>query len=76
MGRNLVVDPESKILASVDNSELEFINVDIDLDEVKRGRAKGTAGTNRMWSQFRPEDSAIPLKIYRGAIDPKLWERA
>ena len=74
MGRSLVVDPECKILASLDDSEPDIINVDFDLDEVKRVRAEGTAGTNRMWSQFRPEDLSIPLEIYGGAIDPKLWE--
>ena len=74
MGRSLVVDPECKIQASLDDSEPDIINVDFDLDEVKRVRAEGTAGTNRMWSQFRPEDPAIPLEVYEGAIDPKLWE--
>lgn len=54
MGRSLVVDPEGKILASFDDSEPDIINVDFDLDEVKRVRAEETAGTNRMWSQFRP----------------------
>ena len=74
MGRSLVVDPECKIQASLDDSEPDIINVDFVLDEVKRLRAEGTAGTNRIWSQFNPEDPAIPLEIYGGAIDPKLWE--
>ena len=74
MGRSLVVDPECKIQASLDDSEPDIINVDFDLDEVKRVRAEGTAGTNRIWSQFNPEDPAIPLEVYEGAIDPKLWE--
>ena len=73
MGRSLAVDPECKIQATLDDSEPDIINVDFDLDEVKRVRAEGTAGTNRMWSQFRPEDPAIPLEVYEGAIDPKLW---
>lgn len=74
MGRSLVVDLEGKILASIDDSELDINNDDFDLAEIKRVRAEGTAGTNRMWSQFRPEDPAIPLEVYEGAIDPKLWE--
>ena len=73
MGRSLIVDPECKIQATLDDSEPDIINVDFDLDEVKRVRAEGTAGTNRMWSQFRPEDLSIPLEIYGGAIHPKLW---
>ena len=45
----------------------------IDLDDVTRVRADGTAGVNRMWSQFTPEDPTLELPIYNGRISPGRW---
>ncbi len=45
----------------------------IDLDDVARVREYGTSGLNRIWAQFRPDDSPLDLPAYAGRIDPKTW---
>lgn len=72
-GRSVIVDPEGAILReSLDNNPTALIDT-IDLDAVDRVRQTGTAGFNRMWSQFLPTDAAIDLPLYGGAIDPARW---
>ena len=72
-GRSLVVDPEGAVLAESTGDEETVLTLTLDLDQVARIREHGTAGVNRMWSQFRPGDAAIPLPLYAGRIDPAAW---
>ena len=44
------------------------------LEEVERVRTFGTAGLNRMWSQYRDEDPVLKLPMYEGRIDPRKWK--
>ncbi|WP_417554649.1 carbon-nitrogen hydrolase family protein [Microbacterium sp.] len=73
MGQSIIVDPEGQVLATA-GTDPEVLHVTLDLDEVDRVREEGTAGSNRMWSQFLPGDSAISLPLYDGRIDPHRWE--
>ncbi|MGN6427817.1 MAG: carbon-nitrogen hydrolase family protein [Leifsonia sp.] len=72
-GRSIVVDPEGAVLAESPGDEETVLTTAIDLDHVARVREHGTAGVNRMWSQFRPGDAEIPLPLYGGRIDPATW---
>ncbi|WP_457316366.1 carbon-nitrogen hydrolase family protein [Sinomonas sp. RB5] len=72
-GRSIVVDPEGTILAEVPDAAPALMAVDLDLDAVGRVRTQGTAGVNRMWSQFRPGEQPIALPIYQGQINPGTW---
>ncbi|WP_417563591.1 carbon-nitrogen hydrolase family protein [Microbacterium sp.] len=72
-GQSIVVDPEGGVLAQA-GVDPDVLRVDLDLDHVDRVRAHGTAGSNRMWSQFLPTDAALALPLYEGRIDPHRWE--
>lgn len=72
-GRSIVVDPEGTVLAEVPDAAPALMAVDLDLDAVCRVRTHGTAGVNRMWSQFRPGEQPIALPIYQGQINPDIW---
>jgi predicted amidohydrolase len=75
-GQSLVVDPEGRIrVSSPDASETVLTDV-IDFDAVRVVRDHGTAGLNRVWSQFRDTDSPIPLPLYDGRIEPATWPPA
>lgn len=76
MGESLVVDPEGRVIATAPGAEPSAIAVELDLAEVDRVREHGTAGVNRMWSQFHPGEPAIDLPVYRGRIDPATWNPA
>ncbi|MCF2573172.1 carbon-nitrogen hydrolase family protein [Brevibacterium sp. UCMA 11754] len=71
-GRSIAVDPEGHIFAEAGASE-DTLVVRVDSGQIQRVRAQGTAGTNRIWSQFTPEDAPIPLPLYGGRIDPAQW---
>lgn len=71
-GRSIVVDPEGLILGEAGLGE-DTIIVRVDPGRVERVREIGTAGTNRMWSQFACDDDPIPLPLYGGTLDPKRW---
>ena len=73
-GQSIIVDPEGKILAQAPKDGFAVLTVDIDLDEVSRVRTEGTAGTNRMWSQFEPNDIVLELPVYQGRINPQTWQ--
>lgn len=72
-GQSIVVDPEGGVLAAA-GVDPEVLAVTLDLDHVDRVREHGTAGSNRMWSQFLPTDAALELPLYEGRIDPHRWE--
>lgn len=71
-GRSLLVDPEGAVLRTAAAGP-ELIVETLDLDTVSRVRTSGTAGLNRMWSQFLPTDSPLELPLYHGRIDPDRW---
>jgi predicted amidohydrolase len=73
VGQSLLVDPEGEILHDSDSSKEELLIDTIDLATVSRVRRVGTAGSNRLWEQFRPEDAEIPLPLYQGHIKPLRW---
>ncbi len=73
-GLSLVVDPEGHVLAETDDAEPTLLLHTLDLDRVADVREHGTAGSNRMWSQFLPTDAPIDLPLYAGRIDPELWQ--
>ncbi|GAA1679274.1 hypothetical protein GCM10009765_30630 [Fodinicola feengrottensis] len=72
VGQSLVVDPEGRVRVRAGRAAEVLTDV-IDFDEVARVRAYGTAGLNRMWHQFRPDDEPLELPVYGGRIDPRTW---
>ena len=73
MGRSLVVDPDGDVLEQVLDDSNSVIYTVIDFDRVAQIRRDGTAGVNRMWDQFLPNDPEINLPIYTGRINPRTW---
>ena len=74
MGQSIIVDPEGGVIAEAPDAEPTLLATDLDLAAVDHVRTNGTAGVNRMWSQFRPGEPAIPLPVYGGRIDPETWQ--
>ena len=72
-GRSLIVDPEGRVLQSSGDAQPTILVDTIDLDAVTRVREHGTAGYNRMWSQFLPTDAPLELPLYGGRIEPARW---
>lgn len=73
VGQSMVVDPEGRERVTAGRAAEVLTDV-IDLDDVTRVRTYGTAGCNRMWSQFTDGDSALELPVYQGRISPDRWE--
>ena len=73
-GKSLVIDPEGAVLDEIVDDRRGVLHSVIDLDAVTAVRTQGTAGLNRMWSQFLPTDTALPLPLYGGSIDPQRWQ--
>ncbi|MGO2717753.1 MAG: carbon-nitrogen hydrolase family protein [Brevibacterium aurantiacum] len=71
-GHSIAVDPEGHVLAEAGAGE-DTLVVRVDSGHIQRVRARGTAGTNRIWSQFAPDDEPISLPLYDGNIEPKRW---
>jgi len=74
-GQSLIADPEGNIRMQLPSESPAFLTDVLNLDEVDRVRQYGTAGLNRMWSQFRQGDTALELPVYGGAIDPRCWSK-
>ncbi|WP_171002018.1 carbon-nitrogen hydrolase family protein [Bifidobacterium moukalabense] len=72
-GQSLLVDPEGEVIARTDNAEERVMVVTVDLQRVSAVRGEGTAGSNKMWEQFRPGDAPVPLPLYQGSIDSDRW---
>jgi predicted amidohydrolase len=74
IGRSLLIDPQGTVRAEATGADDTTLTDVIDLDEVIRVRAFGTAALTRPWQQFRPgEDAPVPLPMYCGRIDPATW---
>jgi len=71
-GRSIAVDPEGIVLGEAGLGE-DTLVVRIDPAAVQKVRDHGTAGTNRVWSQFQPDDASIKLPLYSGELDPARW---
>lgn len=71
-GHSIAVDPEGHVLAEAGAGEDTLI-VRVDSGHIQRVRTRGTAGTNRVWSQFAPDDDPISLPLYDGNIEPQRW---
>ena len=72
VGQSLIADPEGRVRVEASRAPEVLTDV-IDLDDVTRVRDYGTAGLNRIWAQFRPDDRPLDLPAYQGRIDPKTW---
>lgn len=72
-GQSLIIDPEGEIRLDSVDSEPAVLVATLDLDDVSRIHENGTAGFNRMWSQFLPSDPPLELPLYDGRIDPGRW---
>jgi predicted amidohydrolase len=75
VGRSLLVDPEGRIRIEATGPEDATLVDVIDLDQVGNVRQYGTAGVTRPWEQFIESDSAIPLPLYLGQLEPRLWRQ-
>lgn len=71
MGQSLIVDPEGHVRTAMPGATPGILTEVLNLGEVERIRQFGTAGLNRMWSQFRPDDPVLELPMYDGRLDPK-----
>ncbi len=72
-GKSLIVDPEGLVRTEAFSENPVVLTDVLDLGHVDRVRRFGTAGLNRMWSQYRPEDRTVELPMYAGRIDPATW---
>jgi len=72
-GQSVVVDPEGLVRVAAPSENPVVLTDVLDLDHVTRARTFGTAGLNRLWDQFRPDDEPLPLPLYEGRIDPANW---
>ncbi|MBG0741696.1 carbon-nitrogen hydrolase family protein [Paeniglutamicibacter antarcticus] len=72
-GRSIIVDPEGHVITEAATADPTILTAQLDLSAVEHVRNNGTAGLNRMWSQFHPGEPAIELPVYQGRIDPASW---
>jgi predicted amidohydrolase len=75
-GQSIITGPEGEVLAEAPSSDEMVLVCDFTRSAVARVRTVGTAGTNRMWDQFQPDDKKISLPIYNGYINPHNWNPA
>ncbi len=75
VGRSFLVDPEGRVRISATGPEDATLVDVIDLDQVGNVRQYGTAGVTRPWDQFAENDDSIPLPLYAGQLDPRLWRQ-
>lgn len=72
-GQSLVVDPEGNVMDALDDDAPGILSANVDHAHVERVRTHGTAGLNRMWSQFHSHEAPIELPVYQGRINPSIW---
>lgn len=73
MGRSLIVDPEGRVRVEARSEAATMLTDVLDFDDVSRVRTYGTAGVNRMWDFFSPDDDVLDLPLYQGRIEPARW---
>ena len=73
VGCSLVVGPEGEVITDAMHTNRAELEYTFDSGSIERVRKNGTAGTNKMWKQFRSGDHSIPLPLYNGSIDPSRW---
>jgi len=73
LGRTMLVDPEGHVLSAAPSNENLVMTSVVDLGRAATVRRYGTAGLNRLWDQFRPEDQVLDLPAYSGKLDPRSW---
>lgn len=73
LGRSMLVAPEGNVIAAAPSSEHLVITHVVDLGQAATVRKFGTAGLNRLWEQFGPEDQILDLPAYSGKLDPRSW---
>lgn len=74
-GQSLIADPEGNVRVQLPSESPGILTDVLNFDEVDRVRQYGTAGLNRMWSQFKEDDSVLELPVYGGSIDPLRWSK-
>jgi predicted amidohydrolase len=74
VGQSLIVDPEGRIRSHAAAAEPCVITDVLHLGLVQETRERGTAGLNRLWSQFEPGDEPLELPVYQGRICPETWK--
>ncbi|MDR5901192.1 carbon-nitrogen hydrolase family protein [Halomonas icarae] len=74
-GQSLMVDPEGRVRGQMPGATSGVLTDVLNLDEVERVRTFGTAGLNRLWSQYRDDDPVLELPMYGGGIDPRKWNQ-
>lgn len=72
VGQSIAVDPEGRVRVAAGRAAEVLTDV-VDLEDVTRVREYGTAGLNRMWSQFTDGDPELELPVYQGRITPARW---
>lgn len=72
-GRSIIVGPEGEVIAESASADPMLLTAELDLSAIARVRECGTAGVNRMWSQFDTGEAPIQLPVYDGRIDPATW---
>lgn len=72
-GQSVIVDPEGMVRTEGTGADFTLLTDVLDLGHVDRVRRYGTAGLNRMWSQFRSTDAPLDLPLYQGRLDPATW---
>lgn len=78
VGQSLIVDPEGRVRSRAVGAESCVVTDVLRLATVDAVRADGTAGLNRVWSQFDVPDAGEPIElpIYGGRITPATWKPA
>jgi len=72
-GRSIITDPEGAVLEESTDASTCVLFHEINLERVAEVRRVGTAGTNRMWEQFQPNDAPVEMPLYSGRIEPHRW---
>jgi predicted amidohydrolase len=73
VGRSLLVDPQGRVLTEAPGAEESVLSDVIDLEAARQVRRYGTAGLNRVWEQFLPDDAPLDLPLYSGRIQSGTW---
>lgn len=72
-GQSMITDPEGNIRTEARSESPTILTDVLNLDAVSRVHKYGTAGINRLWHQFKEDDTPLQMPLYGGQIDPKTW---